>query len=223
MGIRKDRTTGHTPGKAGRTSRRTTRKYPKGTGLQVRCADKREAGSRGRAVVWQQRKFTYFTMTPVLPMATLRKSMRSKAAQLLAFREQEAGGNGLEDNAQARSSCSKGNHGPGHCTGPFLSASSPHHHSSFWGDTQRHDYAHCCSFLFTRDRSLPLGPSHLIPTIIPSLSTQSTSLSAFSSYSSTSFFLHSASSSFSSEGVLLSPHNVLPLSTTENGFHCEPN
>lgn len=47
--------------------------------------------------------------------------MGSKAAQLLAFREQEAGGNAPEDNAQAPSSCSMGKHGPGHCTGPFLS------------------------------------------------------------------------------------------------------
>lgn len=52
---------------------RTTRKYPKGAGLQIRRADKREAGSRKWAVVWHRCKFTYFTMTPVLPMATLRK------------------------------------------------------------------------------------------------------------------------------------------------------
>lgn len=59
--------------------------------------------------------------------------MRSKVPQFLAFREQEVGGNAPEDDAQAPSSCSMGNHGPGHCTGPFLSQlpliTTPH----FWG------------------------------------------------------------------------------------------
>lgn len=69
MGLRKDRATGHIPDRAGRI----TRKEPKGTELQVSSAEKREAGSRKRGVVWHQHKVSYFTVMPMLPMATRRK------------------------------------------------------------------------------------------------------------------------------------------------------
>ena len=179
---------------------RNHQEVAKGAGLQGRCADKREAGSRKRAGVWQQCKFTCFTMPPVLPVATLRKKHEIQGRSAPGL--QGAGGRRKRPGGQ--------------CPGPLLmlygkawswalhwalslTASSPHHHSSFWGGIQCHDYAHCCSFLFTRNQPDSLGPSHLIPTIIPSLSSQSTSLSAFNPYSSTSFFLQSASSSFSSQ------------------------
>lgn len=73
MGIRKDRTIGDMPGKAGRTNRKNHQEVAQ------------RHGASGQ--VWHQGKFTYSTATPELPMATPRKGIRHKAARLLAFRE----------------------------------------------------------------------------------------------------------------------------------------
>ena len=122
------------------------------------------------------------------------KSTRYKVTRLLAFREQEAEETPQEDDDQDPPHALQGIMTRGMALGPFSHSvlSSP---LLILGTI----HSHGCSFLFTRDRSHPLAPSHLIPSIIPSLSSQSTSLSAFNAYSSTSFFLQSPSSSFSSQ------------------------
>ena len=122
------------------------------------------------------------------------KSTRYKVTRLLAFREQEVEETPQEDDDQAPPHALRGIMARGMALGPFSHSflSSP---LLILGTI----HSHGCSFLFTRDRSHPLAPSHLIPSIIPSLSSQSTSLSAFNTYSSTSFFLQSPSSSFSSQ------------------------